>query len=288
MEIGAFAPRFLFLAVFAGALAAALVQAVDSLALATYAVAPSWMSYVPLSWRQAAGGAIDGGFPAPAAAHLALVRVALDAGDLDLAARRVAALAPSPDRNVFEGRIAQRRGDLAAAGVDYARGGDAESAARLIDALDAAGNLAGALDLQKRVIAGLPVTPGNAAARADAWWRLGQLYQSQAYALPIAARGSLERRAADAYDRAAELAPLSAKFVLAAGNERLNLDDVAAARRAFDALLGQDPHNEDALLGLADAAIRAGDVEAARGFLRRAQVFHDDARVEAALGSLPK
>jgi tetratricopeptide (TPR) repeat protein len=254
-------------------------QTLVSLALAPIAIPPAWMRVAPASWSRAAAAAIDARVPAVPAAHVALIRQAIDGGDLDLAARRIARLAPSNDRSVLEGRLAERRGDADAAVAAYLRAGDGEDAARLIDALAQSGSTLEAIRLARQALASLPGGGAHASAEADAWWRLGRLEQRAAYDLPIAQRGPLERQAARAYERAAALAPLSQKYLLAAGNERLNLGEPAAAKPYFDALLKLDPASLDALVGSADVALRTGDRAGARTILARARAIGDDPRI---------
>lgn len=264
------------------------LQAVTSLALAPWTVPPAWMRFAPPAWREAAAHAIDGGFPASSGARIALVRSAIREGDFTTAERRIAALPPSADRSILSGKLLEARGDPAAAGAAYVSGGDSVDVAKIVDALEAQGRVGAAVALQLEALAHVPPGSDNASARADAWWRLGRLYQAAAYDLPIPSRGPLERKAAAAYERAASIAPLSAKFLLAAGNEHLNLDEPAAARVYFDRLIAQDPANRDAYLGLADAAILTGDLAAARANLEKARALGDDAKVRELESRLPR
>jgi tetratricopeptide (TPR) repeat protein len=88
---------------------------------------------------------------------------------------------------------------------------------------------------------------------------------------PISSRRPWALRAMRAYENAVALAPLSERYLVAAGSQELNLEDTAAAERYFERARDVDPTSAQAWVGLAQVALRYGDRGAARRYLVRAQ-----------------
>ena len=87
---------------------------------------------------------------------------------------------------------------------------------------------------------------------------------------PIDSRRPWAVRAMAAYVQAVALAPLSEKYLIAAGSQEINLDDARAAQRYFERARDADPTSAQAWAGLAALALRAGDRATARRDAARA------------------
>lgn len=232
------------------------------------------MRYVP-----AAVGArvdrLDPHVPLPPALRLVLARHALARDDLEYAARAAAGLGPSRDRLALEAEIAERRGDRAAAVRAYLAAGDLAGVEAAVARLEAAGHVTGARALQEEVVSRLSGDRTQSDALAQAYYGLGRIEETSAYALRprSAERRAAETRALDAYDRASRLAPLSVRYLIAVGNQRLNLGDIPAARRTFERARDADPTSAEPLTGLGDVALRTGARAQARALLARARAL---------------
>lgn len=79
--------------------------------------------------------------------------------------------------------------------------------------------------------------------------------------------------AGDAYAHALALAPLEERYLLAFGNQQLNLADLPAAERTFERARDVDPTSAEPLAGLGDVAFRQGDAAGARSYLARARAL---------------
>ncbi len=248
-------------------------QWLASIVLRERAAPGAWPGFVPADLARR----IDGGEPlfASPALRLALARRALDDGDLALATRRVAQLPPSLERFALEGRLAELRGNGAAAAQDFLAAGDAEGVARQAEALAGAGRSGEALALERQLAQRLEGDPSQVDALADTWLSIGRLEQAQAYRLGTrsAAGIAAEQRAADAYARAVELAPLSERYLISAGSQALNLGDLNAAAAYFTRAREANPASGEAYAGLGEAALRRGDRTEARAELQLAQRF---------------
>jgi len=234
-------------------------QFLASVVLRDYATPAAWPALVPASLARA----IDAREPlfASGALREQLARLALESGDLSLAQQRIAALAPSPERDALEGRLAELRGDGVAAARAYLAAGDSEGVQRRATALAAAGHGAEALALERSLVARLQTDPGQVDALADAWLAIGGLEASQ---------GS-PQRSSEAFARAVALAPLSERYLLPAGTQALEAGDLNAAQRYFTQAREADPSAAEAYAGLGEVALHRGDVAGARDELERAE-----------------
>jgi len=246
-------------------------QFLASVLLRERASPPSWVRFIPAQTAQA----IDRSEPLFASPSLRLLfaHKALEDGDLALAARRIARLPPSPQRFALQGRLAEARGDAAAAARAYLAAGDAPEVERRVSALASAGRLDEALALQRELVARLQRDSSQVDALANAWLESGRLEQAWAYraGMQSVAGHAAAERAAGAYARAVALAPLSALYLISAGSQALNLDDLGAATAYFTRAAQADPTAADAYAGLGEADLRRGDRSAARDELRRAE-----------------
>ena len=240
------APVLLAIAVALGA-----VQIVSSIALRGSAEPGSWVRLVPetLALRVER---IDPAFPLPAPVRLVLAQRAIDENDPARAEAELAKVPESRDRLALEGRLAQARGDAAGAVRAYLAADDLEDIELQVGALARDRNLAAALALQHATIARLEADPTQADALARAYFALGRLEETQAYAFWVGTpqRNAHEVAAGAAYARAVALAPLEA-----------------------------DPTSADPFAGLGELAHRRGDEQAARAYLARARSLdaHDEA-----------
>jgi tetratricopeptide (TPR) repeat protein len=252
-------------------LALGSVQVLSSIALRASAQRGSWVQFVPA----AVGAWVDRlppGPPLPPALGLVLARNALAAGDLVLAQRDIDRLAPSRDRSALAGRLAEARGDSATAVSDYLAASDLSGLERRIRELVDAGKIPAALELQRAAIAKLSGDRTQSDALARAYFALGRLEETAAYALAV---GSPERHAReldslDAYRNAVGLAPLDESNALAYANQLLNVGELEAAQRSFVRARDLDPASAEPLAGLGEVALRQGNVPRARVLLNRA------------------
>jgi tetratricopeptide (TPR) repeat protein len=211
--------------------------------------------------------------PVPEPLRLVLAREALENGAPALAARDTAALRPSPDRLALLGGLAQARGDYAAAARDYLAAGDLAWLEGEVDRLAASGRIAQALALQKSIVARLAEDRTEPDVLAEAEFDLGRIEQVQAYRTWILFPGhrAHEVAAGQAYARAVALAPFRERYLIALGNQQLNLSELVAATHTFERARDADPTSVEALTGLGDAALRRGDRATAATYLALAR-----------------
>ncbi len=96
-------------------------------------------------------------------------------------------------------------------------------------------------------------------------WRMGQLITLRGYRSPPL-RARLWRQGMHYYTVAARLAPLSERYLLAAGSQALLLRDDEAAHTYFQRGVDVDPTSADAYAGLGIVAYRTQNVALARKF----------------------
>lgn len=263
--------RVLAIALAGAALTAlAAVQVISSSVLRDYAQPDSWLMHVPHTLANRVAVGAGDRFLTPAL-KLVLARRAMDHGDLALAERRVAALPPSRDRASLTGEILERRGDHAGAIRSFLLAGDLPALEREEQLVELSGNISGAVALQREIVSGLERDRTQPDALAEAWWRLGLVEETDAYHHPIPARGPYKVRSLRAYEQAVALAPLSEKYLIAAGSQELNLGDVGRALIYFERARDVDPTSAQAWIGLGEVALYRGDREAAHRYLARAR-----------------
>jgi tetratricopeptide (TPR) repeat protein len=269
------------------ALGLGALQAVASIALRDDARAPSWVLAIPAGFA-ARVDALDPALPLPQQLRLVLARRALVGGRDQLAAAYVAGLAPSPDRAELSGMLAERRGDAAEALRWYVAAGAVDKIEDRVDALAAAGKTGEALGLQASLVERVRGDPAQAAELPEADYRLGLLEQRVAYTLDISQRGPLQARSLADYERAVALAPQEERYVIAAGNEAINDDDLDKALRYFGRARELDPRSATPVAGFGDIALRRGDRAQALADLRQARALDPAAdsvrRLAAKLG----
>ena len=213
--------------------------------------------------------------PMPLPLRLVLARNALARGDLAYAREATAALGDSRDRLALEAEIAERHGDTAGAVRAYLAAGDLFGIEASVARLEAAGRTGDALALQMKLVHRLEGDHTQIDALAQAYYGLGRVTQTSAYAIPpqSPARRPTEMRALDAYERALRLAPLSLRYLIAVANQAINVDDLIKARSTFERARDLDPASAEPLTGLGDVAFRSGDRTTARVMLERARAI---------------
>jgi len=250
--------------------ALSLLQMLSSAVLASYAQPGSILRFLPQDIDESVFGR-DGARAPTAALRLLLARQAVVEHDYALADRRLVHVPPSRDRAQLSAMLAEARGDHAEAIRNYLLAGDLLGLEREEGRIAASGDTRGAVLLQREIVSRLESDRTQPDALAEAWWRLGLAEQLDGYMqYPISSRGPWKQRAMRAYENAVELAPLSEKYLIAAGNQRLNLADVAGAQRYFERARDADPTSAQAWIGLGEVALRYGDRSAARRYLQRA------------------
>lgn len=244
-------------------------------ALASIAAAPAAQRGSLVRLLSVAGprvDTLDPALPMPEALRILLVRRALGAHDLARAAALAERLGPSTDRSSFQARLAQLRGDARAAQRGWFDAGDYDELEQIVDELERRGDLRGAERLQSTIVVRLAQDRTHPNTLAEAWWRLGVLDA----ALPPRARcaegtRACEQHALTAYERAIELAPLSAKYLISAASQELNLNDLDAAQRYFERAAEQVPGSVLIPVGYGEVAVRRGDFATARRRLGEAR-----------------
>jgi len=247
---------------------AALQLASDAI-FSRAAAAGSLPAHIGLSWGTGIYGAIERVAPAPYVDAM-LAKAALDRHDLSGAQSYARVLPDSPARAELLGQIAQARGDEAQAYRYFVAANDVFAIRREVDHL-AKRDPAGAYALEMRLKDALSHTATHPDALADSYWELGRLATQRGYADPVARHAWFEE--GRDYSEAVNLAPLTEKYLIAAGSQELNLEQPARARAYFKRALDQNPASADAYAGLGVSAFRLGDVAAARQYERSGRAY---------------
>jgi tetratricopeptide (TPR) repeat protein len=214
--------------------------------------------------------------PAPFVESM-LARSAFDAGDLATAERHALQLPASPARNEWLGRIAQVRGQDEIALEYFLVAPDVDAVQRQVERI-ASSDPRAAFALEDLFRGRLEALTTHPDAVADAYWRLGQLATAQAVRQP-SQRTALLREGMREYRRAVDLAPLSDRYLLAAGSQALDLNDMPTARHFFQRGVDADPTSADAYAGLGLATLRLGDAAAAKQDEVRARSLDPSSRI---------
>ncbi len=126
--------------------------------------------------------------------------------------------------------------------------------------------------LPRQVVARLARDPTEPDALAEAWWKLGLAEQMDGYHhYPIDSRRPWVARAMGDYEHAVALAPLSERYLIAAGSQEINLPTTPPPKAYFERARDADPTSAQAWAGLAEVALRGGDLATARADLARAR-----------------
>jgi tetratricopeptide (TPR) repeat protein len=251
------------------ALAIATVLALGALqTIASIAAAPAAQSGSLVRSLAGAGGRLDALDPAlaiPGPLRILLARRALTDGDVSRAAAFTARLEPSTDRSALEAGIAERRGDAEGARRGWFDAGDYGD-------LERSGDLRGAERLQTTIVERLAQDRTHPDTLAEAWWRLGVLDAALAQREPGAKEGDGDgRRSLAAYEEAIALAPYSAKYLISAASQELNLHELDGAQRYFERAAEVVPGSVLIPVGYGEVAVRRGDFATARKRLAEAR-----------------
>ncbi len=220
----------------------------------------------------ALGGWVDDGlapfYPRPL--RVGLARRAIDAAEPNRAERWIATIPAGAEHWALAGRLATLRGEPARAAHDFLEADDSLGLERAVDSLARAGDLDGAVAIEREAIARLGERRTQPDALAEAYWQLGVLE---------AARSTRSKRRAEAqaslaaYRHAVALGPYSLKYLLAAGYQALTLGEPAVATGFFERARAAQPESAEAFAGLGHVALARGDRAAARHDLARARVL---------------
>ncbi len=197
-----------------------------------------------------------------------LARAAFASGHFDEARRQAARLPNSSMREEFLGRIAQAQGNDAAAQAHFLAGADFFAIQDDIDRLAARSPVA-AYALQLKLKNRLEALKTHPDAVAESYWHLGQLSTSRADRAPAATRAQLMRAGMRDYRTAVALAPLSEKYLLAAGTQELSIGETPGARGYFARMLDVNPASADAYAGLGLVALKQGHRASAQRYAER-------------------
>jgi tetratricopeptide (TPR) repeat protein len=249
------------------ALALGVLQTVASIAAAPAAQSGSVVRL--LSQSSARVDALDPALAMPVPLRILLARRALAAGDSARAAALAARLGPSTDRSALEAEIAAKRGDMEAARVGWLDAGDYGDLEALVTDLEQRGDARGAERLQATIVDRLAQDRTHPDTLAEAWWRLGVL--DAALAERRVSAGGPQRRSLAAYQEAIALAPYSAKYLISAASQELNLNELDAAQRYFERAAEVVPGSVLVPVGYGEVAVRRHDFAAARKHLAEAR-----------------
>jgi tetratricopeptide (TPR) repeat protein len=209
--------------------------------------------------------------PAPYV-EISLAREALQREDADAAEHYAVRLPASPNRDELFAAIASQRSQPVLA-LEYllaAPDPDAvDRAARSLSLRDPAAAYAMARLLELR----LARDGTHPDAVAQAYWEMGRFANRTAWRqIPGSAlqRSWLERGLRD-FEAAADIAPLSERYLVEAANQADLLDERARAQELFARAADIDPASADAVAGLGVVAWQNGDRSAALAYLSRAR-----------------
>jgi tetratricopeptide (TPR) repeat protein len=189
-------------------------------------------------------------------------------------ARATALLAPLADTSDvidLRGRAALLANDPATALRDFELAGDFIAAQAAIDALGTQDPRA-ALALVRDFEARLAQNDASPEISAEVEFREGTIAAAASLRYPAQA-DYYQRAALDAFARALERAPNEEKYLLNYAGAAIRTGDVEAAKRTFVRAAEVVPDSVDAFTGIASAAAVLGDCAAARTALAQARRF---------------
>jgi tetratricopeptide (TPR) repeat protein len=252
----------------------ACVQFASAALLSGASTAGSLPAHLPAQWGRSVYEVLERIAPAPFVESM-LARNAFERDDLDAAERHALQLPASPARDEWLARIAQARGEHALAIEYFFVAPDVDAVQREVDRI-ARTDPAAAFALEDLFRVRLEALTTHPDAVAQAYWRLGQLATAQAERQP-GSRAELLRTGMREYRHAIDLAPLSERYLLAAGTQALNMSDDPTARRYFQRGVDVDPTSAQAYAGLGLAALRQGDRATAQQAETRARSLDPNA-----------
>jgi hypothetical protein len=191
-----------------------------------------------------------------------LARAALDSNELERAEHYADLLPASPERSELFARIAQRRGDEAAAQLWYVRAGDVAAVDADVARI-AVRDPRAAYRLQAQLNRRLQQGGTHPDGVAESYWQLGVL----------AARARLPHLALADYRSAMQLSPLSGKYLNAAGFQAYDLQVFEESSRDFNRAIEVDPASADAYAGAGLVALAQGDRAAALRYAAKSRAL---------------
>ncbi len=265
-------PRVLLLAAIALATAALAVIQFGSEAL--YAQPGSLSSALPHSLGVSMYLAFERIAPLPFVEE-SLSQDALEHGDLDAASTHAQRLPDGVRRDDLLGRIAQERGNVAAASEYYYNAVDTDRMQAIIQA-QAKTNKPAAIALELRFCRRLQDLKTHPDALGDCYFDAADMLDS--IGRKAAAQGL--------YLQSVALAPLNGRYMDAAASESLKLGDIARAKAMFQQAVSANPANADALAGLGLVALREGNRALAQRYAARARATKTDSVIRPTLEKL--
>lgn len=261
---------------------AAIQLASDSLNAAA-AANGSLPARIPIAYGVAVYRALDRIAPA-AYVEASLAGYELSTGDPDAALRHALQLPPSPVRDELLARTAAARGDRALALEYDLAAPDVEAVQRVVGAL-LPGHPAQAYALERALNVRLSLLSTHPDAVAETSWRMGELANRTAWRQVPGSPAQIAwlKIGMRHFQAAADLAPLSGKYAIAAANQAVQLGDLGRGARLFARAVAADPASADAVAGLGVVAFRRGDRAGARADLQRARKLDPNALMVRAL-----
>jgi tetratricopeptide (TPR) repeat protein len=252
-----------------------------SSSLFAHRVSPgSIVARIPPRYGVAVYSAIERVAPAPYIESM-LAWYALYDGNLAEAELHAHKMPNSAVKSELLGRIAQARNQPLLAREYFLVAPDVDEMQRRITAMSRT-NPAEAFDLEVAFKNRLESLTTHPDAVADAYWRMGQLATLRAYLDP-SLRATLLTQGLSYYNVAIGLAPLSERYMLAAGSQELLMHNDALAQQYFNRGLDVDPTSADAYAGLGIVAFRASDIAEARYYEAQARARDPHAHILADL-----
>lgn len=195
-----------------------------------------------------------------------LARAALDRGDLAAAQTYAQLLPASGVRSELLARVAQARGNDAAAQRLFLNAGDFAAIDAHVTQLSHHDTQA-AYALESLLKTRLEKDGTHPDEVAEAYWRLGVLAAQQ-------------HRAGAAmmnYEKALALSPISGKYLVSAGFQNYELHRWLEAQRDFQRAISVDPRSADAYAGAGMTALATGDRAAAQMYAARGSAIDPSA-----------
>ncbi|MEO6835179.1 MAG: tetratricopeptide repeat protein [Candidatus Tumulicola sp.] len=226
---------------------------------------------VPLRFGLAVYRRLDRVAPA-AFVESTLAASALAERDTASAMRYALRLPASPARDELLARVARARGEPALALEYFIAAPDVDAVQSSANEL-ATRDPAAAYALERTLAGRLALLTTHPNAVAETRWRMGELANERAWRERPAspAQGVWLHRAMTNFQAAADLAPLSEKFAIAAANQAMLLGNLTRSATLFARAADANPGSADAVAGLGVVAYQLGDAAAARAYLIRAR-----------------
>lgn len=249
------------------------------------AVAGTLPARIPMAFGLSVYRWLDRIAPAPYV-ESTLAAYWLERGDPAQAQRYAIRLPASATRDELLARAAQAQGDSALAYEYFLAAPDVDAVQDAIDAR-AMRDPAAAYALERVLAVRLAMLTTHPDAVAQSYWQMGRLANLEGARLGThgGAAARWFHQGMDDLQAAADLAPLSDKYGIAAANQAMLLGDVARSQRLFEKVVEADPGSADGLAGLGVVAYRRGDLSAARTYLTRARRLDPNAGMVRALAN---